>query len=539
MQSDADTSSVDDATNTQQPPSPGHAPGVPTESLTRSFTYTQRRGGPTQHGPHRTPPITDSDGYTLARTRTTSAAQNPPTPSTGNKHVSFSAPLPGSIGVPAADAHLSKRVSPINSNTPPTSDPKPPQPTSDTSTHSSTPKIHPVPPAYNPADFKQLSIIFALRPANPDSHLEIYTDTFLPAFFQTLMDYVVELAPHNIFANSWTLGLKYGIGPFPITPDQKDFLIQSIYVIVFKWPSSSAINEQEVANIFKTLSSSEITEVTLPVRTGRKKALASTIKDDNILFNICFSTTIQELSSFAKKGKSLLSYQFTISLPDNCPDERISFVLCFIAEFLLDRKVDPSQDSINSLYSRQESPFDKVKHLHPRYLNNFRLLLDFDRQESAEYIALFHRACTAHKDHRSKKLLPADTHDCKIKNASFGYISEQRGKSNTRNPIPWMLREYDMFMSLNPLISETTSASASSDASRDPRNPWNKVKLPPPLLADRPSSTRTRALNKPPVDADNDSEDLDDAHTGNAHKDNAEMIDDSRLSDDPPPPPPC
>ncbi len=497
---------------------------LPPAQPQRSSASLRGRGG---HSLPRPPSDTDADGYVTVNHGRTKGHSDPslnshidpseapslnPNPKlSGSKHVSFSAPSLGPLGASAADVHLLKRVSPINPNSLSSSDPK--QLPSDTPTHSSAPKTHPVPAAFNAADFKQLSIIFALRPSDSDSQLEIYTDTFLPAFFQALIDYLTTLAPHDIFSNSWTLGLKYGIGPFPITPDQKDFLIQSIYVINFNWPASSTITEQEVSGIFKTLSSSEITEVTLPVRTCKKKAPASTIKDDEILFDICFSTTIQGFSSFVKKGKSTLSYQFSISLPDNCPDHRVSLVLCFIAEFLLDRKIDPSEASINSLFSRQQSPFDKVKHQHPRLLNNFRLLLEFDRQESVNDIACFHRACDAHKEHRSKRLLPADTHDCKIKNASFGYISEQRGKSNTRNPIAWMLREYEKFLAQNPFMNESTSASASSDASRDPRNPWKSAKPPLPLLADRVTSTRIRAPNKPPVDADNESEDLEEVLT--------------------------
>jgi hypothetical protein len=322
--------------------------------------------------------------------------------------------------------------------------------------------------------FESMIVTIKLPPKEPSAPKRIIIMDVTPLFFNAIIEALKTSAQSSIISKSWSLALIVGIGPTP-PPSNDEDVTQYMFQIIFRWSPSSSITLDQVQNIISLSSSCTESRVHIITRSRRSDQPHTTFVDTPLNCLAVFSKNMTEAIPRSIKTKSpSLSYQFTLTLHDNCPDNRIAQILTEISTTILGRSISTLTDV---------KTFQRVSQIHsnytaaPRITNNWRHVATFHREPSEDCPRLFNSLLALHKLHRSKLLFPTDHPPSKVKNATFSFFNEMKQskiKTNT-NLIDWMVKTFDSFTSHNPLSLQTdteTDGGSAIELRRNPQNPW-------------------------------------------------------------------
>ena len=324
-----------------------------------------------------------------------------------------------------------------------------------------------------PLNFPTESMILTMRlpPKQPTEPRRIIIMDVTSSFFNTIVDTLKRISPSSIMSSAWKIGLLIGIGPCPLGTG--DELTQYMFQIVFRWPPSSSITTAQVQQIISEATASENLSISIITRSRRHDQPPTSFTDTPLTCTAFFSSNLETATPLSLKIKSTsLSYQFTLTLHDNCPDDRIRKVLTSISSSILNKEASLADS--DQVFQRV-TPIHKDPTSAPRISNNWRHVAIFQRTPNDECRDKFNQLLNLHKDQRSKHLLPTDDPTAKIKNATFSFFNEMKQskiKKNT-NLIEWMVSTFESFISQHSSLQNTTDTeSSSSEKSRDKANPW-------------------------------------------------------------------
>ena len=407
------------------------------------------RGGSVSRGQSHPPPDNRVTANTLPNVATAAPANPPPVKTFG-------------FGFNAQDSLPLKQ--PLNSKTGPSSNPQQPprsksksyvkalQSASDSDAEACmSSSLLNLPPIF-PPDQTRASFVLIIKPPlrDPATPKKLIIIDGSDAIEKEIFELIKTAAPKDIVTNAWSHGVMFSIDPYPVPPGHKDSLISTIFEATFALNGSSATLLSQMQDVISILHSLPQHQIVLTVRTRLPTSSSKQYNDEAMECDILFCKDFESVLAFSQRDSSPFfqfsrrdthspSYQLSISLPANCPQDYCCKVLCSLASFILNRSVPPEEiKNINaSIFTRQKISTFNVGGA-PKLQNSWRHSLTLTNDPTTEMIHSFKACCSLHFQHKSKTLDDDSPPHLRIKSCSFSFATEKlRPNPSKFAPIQW------------------------------------------------------------------------------------------------------
>ena len=323
-------------------------------------------------------------------------------------------------------------------------------------------------PTIFPPDQTRASFILLIKPlprdpANPKKLIIIDGSD---AIQKEIFELIKSVAPKDVVTNAWTHGVMFSIDEYPIPLELQASLIPTIFEATLALNASSDNLLSDMQDVISILHSSPQHQMTLTVRTRLPTSPSKQYSDEAMECDVLFCKDFESVLILAKRDSSPFfqfskrdthtpSYQLSISLPANCPQDYCCKVLCSLSSFILDRSVSQEEikSTTNSIFSRQRISTINVGGA-PKLQNSWRFSLSLTNNPTTEMIHSFKACCSLHFQHKSKALDTDSPPHLRIKSCSFSFAMQKlRPNSSKFPPIQWA---EDIFDKLHHPSSDST-----------------------------------------------------------------------------------